>query len=116
MEIGGLLDPLGWLWGYSVAFLLLALVPDKNIIPSRRLLGRQIFLIFSAISLVAAIFSTIYAARLGILYWSVVPSTLITAGAFFVGCRFVSAVVKRFSKKVPTSGDDRRAAADDDRL
>ena len=116
MEIGGLLDPIGRLWGYSVALVLLAFVPDKKIMPNRLRSARLVFLSCAGLCLISAFVTTVYADSRDLLTWSAVPSALITAGAFFVGCRLAFAVVKRFSKQVPTSVDDRQAPADDHRL
>src|SRR5687768_14684817 len=95
-EIGDLLDPVGRLWGMAFGLALLMLMPGKGVIRARWLAFRPIGFAISAFGLVLAVISTVYAARLGFLFWSVVPSALIHTVVFFTLGRLGSAIGHRF--------------------
>lgn len=115
-EIGGLLDPLGRLWGISIALALLALLPDKAVVPvgwTPKLL-RSLMLLLSMVAVVFAVAGTAYGEKAGALSWNIVPSALIQAGIFIFFGRLGSAIGHRFRKnKAQNPADDSQTSGGD---
>jgi hypothetical protein len=108
-EIGGLLDPVGRLWGASAGMAFLALVPDKNIVR-----GRWVRVVLSLVALLGALIVTTYAANARVLFWeSVVPSALIHTAIFFCLGRIGSALGQRIFKKAQNPADASQTSGDD---
>jgi hypothetical protein len=120
LEIGGLLDPVGRLWGCSVALVLLALMADKAVIAkgwTPKML-RALMLVLALFAASLAGIATSMAADVGALSWNIVISTLIYAAIIFLAGRLGSSIGHRISKRKPqldsqAPADDRQATADD---
>ncbi|MDQ2985842.1 MAG: hypothetical protein M3R13_03865 [Armatimonadota bacterium] len=111
-ELGGLLDPFGRLWGASIALALLAILPDKMVVPSgwTRKMLRVLVLLLSLMAAIFAVVATALVPKAVALSWSVGTSTLIHAAIFLFVGRLGSAIGHRIRKRAPS--DDSQPSGD----
>jgi hypothetical protein len=95
MEVGGILDPTGAMFGIGIALLLLARWPGKSFPPNSWLVMRYVLPAIGLFALIAGTILAIYAASRDLLFVTAIPSALIYLVVYYVSFRVVTAITRR---------------------